>query len=91
MSSPAVAIVKCYAFTLAGGRGGHISLTKDGRAVLVHLRHTDAQLELLLFSGGSEETAEVQAQRHVREKIDPKAVFFEDPFLDLITWLLQNH
>lgn len=90
MNNTGVTIKKFYAFTFKGGPGGHISLTNDGRAVLVHLRHTDGQLEHQVFTANSDETAEAQARRHVLENIDPNAEFFEDPFLDLANWLLQN-
>lgn len=90
MSYPGVPIKKSYAFTFKGGPGGHISLTNDGRVVLVHLRHTDGLLEWQVFTANSDETAEAQARRHVLEKIDPEAKFFEDPFLDLTNWLLMN-
>ena len=90
MSYPRVHIKKSYAFTFKGGPGGHVSLTNDGRAVLVHLRHTDGKLESKVFTTNSDETAEAQARRYVLEKIDPEAKFFEDPFLDLTNWLLMN-
>ena len=90
MNNPGLPIKKFYAFTFAGGPGGHISITNDGRAVLVHLRHTDGQLECQVFTASPDETAEAQAKRHVWENIDGKAEFFEDPFLDLCNWLLQN-
>lgn len=90
MSYPKVHIKKSYAFTFKGGPGGHISLTNDGRVILVHRRHTDGLLELQVFTGDSGETAEKQARRHVLEKIDSEAEFFEDPFLDLTNWLLMN-
>ena len=90
MNNTGVPIKKSYAFTFAGGPGGHISLTGDGRAILVHLRHTDDQLQLQVFTGSPDETAEAQARRHVLEIIDAKAEFFEDPFLDLCNWILQQ-
>ncbi len=90
MNNPGVPIKKSYAFTCAGGLGGHISLTNDGRAVLVCSLHTDGQIECKVFTPNSDDTAEAQARRHVLENIDAKAEFFEDPFLDLCNWLLLN-
>lgn len=90
MSNPGVPIKKCYAFTFAGGPGGHISVTNDGRAILVNLRHPDGQLEFKVFAASPDETAEAQAERYVRENIDANAEFFDDPFLDLLNWLLQT-
>lgn len=90
MSNPGVPIKKCYAFTFEGGPGGHISVTNDGRAILVNLRHPDGQLEFKVFATSPDETAEAQAERYVRENIDANAEFFDDPFLDLINWLLQT-
>lgn len=90
MNNPKVPIRKCYAFTFKGGPGGHISLTDDGRAILVHRRHTDGLLKHQIFIDNPDETAEVQAKRYVLENIDAKAGFFEDPFLDLSNWLLQD-
>lgn len=81
---------KSYSFTFSGGLGGHISLTNDGRAVLVYLRQTDGLLECQVFTADSDETAETHARRHVLENIDPEAEFFEDPFIDLTHWLLLN-
>jgi len=90
MNNPGVPIKKSYAFTFAGGPGGHISLTDDGRAILVHLQRTDGKLECQVFTASQDETAEEQAKRYVWENIDAKAKFFEDPFLNLCNWLLQN-
>lgn len=90
MNNPGVPIKKSYAFTIEGGPGGHISVTNDERAVLVHLRHTDGQLQCQVFTANQVETAEAQARRHVLENIDAKAEFFEDPFLDLHNWILQQ-
>jgi hypothetical protein len=90
MNRPKVLIKKSYAFTFAGGPGGHISVTDDERAVLVHSRHTDNRIEFQIFVAKPDETAEEQAKKYVLEKIDANAKIFEDPFLDLTNWLLQN-
>ena len=90
MDNPGVPIKKSYAFTFAGGPGGHVSLTNDGRAILVYLHHTDGRVDFKIFSARPDETAEAQAKSYVWENIDEKAEFFEDPFLDLCNWLLQN-
>ena len=90
MSNPGVTIKKCYAFTFEGGPGGHISVTNDSRAVLVHSCHPEDQIEFKVFAASPDETAEAQAERYVRENIDESAEFFDDPFLDLINWLLQT-
>lgn len=90
MSNPRVQIRKIYTFKVAGGPAGHISITNDGRAILVHLRYTDGQIERQVFTTSQNETAEVQAKKHVLKKIDANAEFFEDPSLDLCNWLLQN-
>jgi hypothetical protein len=88
MNNKGVTIKKSYAFTFEGSPGGHISLTNDGRAVLVHLSHTDDQIKV--FTDESGETADEQARKYVLENIDSSADFFEDPFLDLITWILRS-
>jgi len=90
MKNPVVSIKEYYAFTFAGGPGGHISITDDGRAILVHLKHTDGKLEHKIFTASQDETAEAQARRYVLENIDAKAEFFESPFHDLTLWLLRN-
>lgn len=90
MSNPRVTIKKCYAFTFKGGPGGHISVTNDSRAVLVHSCHPGGQIEFQVFAASPDETAEAQAERYVRENIDTNAEFFDDPFIDLLNWLLQT-
>ncbi len=90
MDNTGVSIKKSYAFTYKEWLGGHISLTADSRAILVHSRNTKNQLECKVFTASPEETAEAQAKRYVLENIDEKANFFEDPFLDLYNWLLLN-
>ncbi len=87
MNNPTVSIKKCYGFTCAGGAHGHISLTNDGRAVM--LLHNDDQLKFQVFTAHPNETAEAHAKRHVWENIDAEADFFEDRFLDLLNWLLH--
>ena len=89
MNNPGVPIKKCYAFAFEGGPGGHISVTNDGRAVLVHSCHPEGKIEFQVFAASPDETAEAQAKRQVRENIDENAEFFDDPFLDLLNWLLQ--
>jgi hypothetical protein len=90
MSNPKAKIVRCYAFTLDGGHGGHISVTDDGRAVLVHAIRPDNRIEFEVFSRSADETGEMQARTYVHENIDAEAEFFEEPFLGLATWLLEN-
>ena len=90
MKKQGVPIKKSYAFACAKCSGGHISLTTDGRAILVHSPHTDHQLEFRIFIDGRDETADTQARRYVLQNIDEKAEFFEDLYLDLCNWMLQN-
>jgi len=90
MSNPGVPIKKCYAFAFEGGTGGHISVTNDGRAVLVHSCNPEGQIEFKVFAASPDETAEAQAERYVRENIDESAEFFDDQYLDLLNWLLQT-
>jgi hypothetical protein len=89
MGNTRVPIKRCYAFTFEGGPGGHISLTNDGRAILVHSCNPKSHIEFEVFANNPDETAEAQAKRHVWENIDENAEFFDDPFLDLANWLLQ--
>jgi len=88
MSNSTVQIVKCYAHN--GGPGGHISVTDDGRAVLV-CPLGEGDFPAKVFEGSSDETAEVQAQNYVHENFDKDAEFFDDSYLDLITWILQDN
>lgn len=90
MKIPELSIEKYYSFTFEGGRGGHISVTNNGQAILVHLKYTNAELETRTFIDNENETAEAQARRHVLENIDPTAEFFEDPSDNLAIWLLRN-
>lgn len=87
MSNSSVSIKKSYPFTCVGGQRGHISLTNDGRTVM--LLYNDGIVTFHAFTDCPNETAEDQAKRHVRQNIDTEAQFFEDTFLDLLNWLLQ--
>lgn len=88
MEDQVARIEKSYRWALGDGRGGHISVADDGRAVLVG-RFGTGKIEAEVFSGTTGETGEIQAQKWVRKNLDADAEFAEDPYLDLVTWLLQ--
>lgn len=90
MRNLGIKIVRCRGFTFRGGPGGLISVTDDGRAILVHTLRPDGAIEPKTFHDSPEDTAEVQAKKYVVENIDANAEFFEDLFSDLAIWLLET-
>jgi hypothetical protein len=90
MNNLGIKIAKCRGFTFRGNPSGLISVTDDGRAILVHnLRH-DGTVEPKTFHDSPDGTAEEQARRYVLDNIDAKAEFFQDIFSDLAIWLLET-
>jgi hypothetical protein len=90
MRNLGIKVVRCRGFTFRGDPGGLISVTDDGRAILVHTLRSDGTLEPKTFHDSPDGTAEAHAKQYVLENIDPNAEFYEDLFSDLAIWLLET-